>query len=58
MQRMMKIKICMAYYEGLKEKFSRMPEISKGWTTNKNWVIVTPIETGIAPQRKRDPTLG
>lgn len=41
-----------AYYEELKEKFSNMPEINKGWITNKNWVINTPMETGIAPKEK------
>jgi hypothetical protein len=24
--------------------------MSKGWVTNKNWVIATPMETGIAPR--------
>jgi hypothetical protein len=27
-----------------------MPDGARGWTTNKNWVITTPMETGIAPQ--------
>lgn len=39
-----------AYYQGLKAKFSAMPNASKGWLTNKNWVIATPMETGIAPR--------
>ena len=31
---------------------SCMPDTSKGWITNKNWVINTPIEAGIAPKEK------
>ena len=38
-----------AHYERLKSEFSAMPEQSRGWITNKNWVIATPMETGIAP---------
>lgn len=45
-------KTLIVHYEGLKDKFSRMPEINKGWITNKNWVINTPMETGIAPKEK------
>ncbi len=41
-----------AYYENLKETLSTMPEQSRGWLTNKNWVINTPMETGIAPRDK------
>lgn len=41
-----------AFYEQLKQKFAAMPDISKGWITNKNWVINTPMETGIAPKEK------
>jgi glycogen debranching enzyme len=40
------------YYEQLKERFSAMPDGSRGWTTNKNWVITTPMETGIAPRAR------
>jgi hypothetical protein len=29
-----------------------MPEINRCWITNKNWVINTPMETGIAPKDK------
>jgi glycogen debranching enzyme len=36
------------YYEELKAKFSAMPDASRGWLTSKNWVITTPMETGIA----------
>ena len=41
-----------AYYEALKERFSTMPDSSRGWLTNKNWVIATPIEMGIAPKAR------
>jgi glycogen debranching enzyme len=40
------------YYERLKQKFSAMPDTSRGWLTNKNWVITTPMETGIAPRAR------
>ena len=40
------------YYEGLKAKFSAMPDSSRGWITNKNWVITTPMEMGIAPRAR------
>ncbi|MFL5493156.1 MAG: amylo-alpha-1,6-glucosidase [Gemmatimonadales bacterium] len=40
------------YYEGLKQKFSAMPDTTRGWLTNKNWVITTPMETGIAPRAR------
>ncbi len=40
------------YYEQLKKKFSAMPATNRGWITNKNWVISTPMETGIAPPEK------
>ncbi len=39
-----------AYYEGLRRRFSTMPDSSRGWITNENWVIATPMETGIAPR--------
>jgi glycogen debranching enzyme len=42
----------LTYYEQLKDKFSAMPETNRGWITNKNWVINTPMETGIAPAEK------
>ena len=38
------------FYEQLKQKFSKMPNVAKGWLTNKNWVITTPVETRIAPE--------
>jgi glycogen debranching enzyme len=40
------------YYEQLAQKFSAMPDSSRGWITNKNWVITTPMETGIAPRAR------
>jgi glycogen debranching enzyme len=39
-------------YERLKQKFSAIPERGRGWITNKNWVIATPMETGIAPRAR------
>src|SRR5258708_9757307 len=41
-----------AHYEGLKAEFSAMPEGNRAWITNKNWVIATPLETGIAPRAR------
>jgi hypothetical protein len=41
-----------AYYERLKRTFSAMPDESRGWITNKNWVITTPMEAGIAPRAR------
>lgn len=39
------------FYDGLIKEFSQLPQgLKKGWFTNKNWVISTPMETGIAPQ--------
>ena len=40
----------LAHYERLKAKFATMPEGNRGWITNENWVIATPLETGIAPR--------
>lgn len=42
----------MGYYERLKQRFSAMPDSSRGWLTNKNWVITTPMEMGIAPRAR------
>ena len=41
-----------AHYERLKAEFSATPEGDRGWITNKNWVIATPMETGIAPRAR------
>ena len=38
------------FYEHLKLRFSKMPDVEKGWLKNKNWVITTPMETRIAPR--------
>ncbi|HEX6433767.1 MAG TPA: hypothetical protein VFZ87_05980, partial [Gemmatimonadales bacterium] len=38
------------YYERLKDRFSALPDSSRGWITNKNWVIATPMEMGMAPR--------
>ncbi|MFL5740845.1 MAG: trehalase family glycosidase [Flavisolibacter sp.] len=41
------------FYEKLIGQFSALPpETERGWFTNKNWVISTPAETGIAPRDK------
>jgi len=39
-------------YEQLEKKFSAMPDTSRGWLTNKNWVTTTPMEIGIAPRAR------
>jgi glycogen debranching enzyme len=39
-----------AYYEALEQRFSTMPDSTRGRITNKNWVVTTPMETGIAPR--------
>jgi glycogen debranching enzyme len=46
------------HYERLKRSFSAMPDGSRGWLTNKNWVIATPMETGIAPRARAIRLLG
>jgi glycogen debranching enzyme len=40
----------MADYVRLGRAFAAMPDTTRGWLTNKNWVIATPLETGIAPR--------
>jgi len=40
------------HYRRLKETFSTLQDGSRGWLTNKNWVISTPLETGIAPRER------
>ena len=37
------------HYQRLRSRFAEMPDTTKGWITNKNWVVATPMETGIAP---------
>jgi hypothetical protein len=34
-----------------------MPDSSRGWITNKNWVVTTPMEMGIAPRERALPLL-
>jgi hypothetical protein len=29
-----------------------MPDNTRAWITNENWVISTPMETGIAPRER------
>jgi glycogen debranching enzyme len=38
------------HYQQLGAKFRAMPDTTSGWITNKNWVVATPIEMGIAPR--------
>src|SRR4030095_14290940 len=46
------------FYEQLVQKFSNVTAgTEKGWFTNKNWVISTPAEMGIAPREKAIPLL-
>jgi hypothetical protein len=33
-------------------KFASLPDTTKGWITNRNWVVATPMETGIAPRER------
>jgi glycogen debranching enzyme len=41
------------YYEKLVQQISSVPPgTEKGWVTNKNWVVSTPLETQIAPPDK------
>lgn len=40
------------YFEDLRNRVSQTRDTSRGWIINKNWVINTPLETGIAPYDK------
>jgi hypothetical protein len=42
----------MADYARLARAFAAMPDTSRGWLTNRNWVIATPMETAIAPRER------
>jgi glycogen debranching enzyme len=42
----------MGDYERLEQRFAAMRDGSRGWITNKNWVITTPMEAGIAPRAR------
>jgi glycogen debranching enzyme len=44
--------VVIQYYERLKREFAGGPDTTRGWITNKNWVITTPLETGIAPRAR------
>jgi glycogen debranching enzyme len=46
-----------AHYERLARRFAAMPDTSRGWITNENWVIATPMEMGIAPRARAIPLL-
>jgi glycogen debranching enzyme len=39
-------------YTRLARSFAAMPDTTRGWLTNKNWVIATPMETAIAPRER------
>jgi glycogen debranching enzyme len=52
-----KEKDLIAHYEALKAQFAAMPEGNRARITNKNWVIATPMETGIAPRARAIPLL-
>ena len=40
-------------YEAIYDRFEKYPAgTQRGWLTNKNWVISTPMETGIAPRER------
>ena len=40
------------FYQGLGRRYAEMPDSSRAWLTNKNWVIATPMEVGIAPPER------
>jgi glycogen debranching enzyme len=40
------------YYERLGARFQAMPDTTRSWITNKNWVVATPMEAGIAPRER------
>ena len=42
----------MERYADLARSFSRMGDTTRGWLTNENWVIATPMERGIAPRSR------
>lgn len=47
-----KDKDLIAHYRRLRAQFAAMPEGERAWITNENWVIATPLETGIAPRAR------
>jgi hypothetical protein len=46
-----------AYYQRLRDRFAAMPDTTRGWITNKNWPVITPLEMGIAPKERAIPIL-
>jgi glycogen debranching enzyme len=40
------------YYQRLRARFAAMPDTTKAWITNKNWVVSTPMEMGIVPRER------
>jgi glycogen debranching enzyme len=40
----------MQHYTRMARTFAAMPDTARGWLTNENWVIATPMEVGIAPR--------
>jgi glycogen debranching enzyme len=47
-----KDKALIAHYRRLQAQFAAMPDGDRAWITNENWVIATPLETGIAPRAR------
>ncbi|MDR1780505.1 MAG: amylo-alpha-1,6-glucosidase [Tannerella sp.] len=46
-------KSIISFYKSLMADFKAIPDgVQRGWFTNKNWVITTPMETAIAPEEK------
>jgi glycogen debranching enzyme len=41
-----------AHYQRLQQKWAGLPDTSRAWISNENWVISTPMETGIAPRAR------
>jgi glycogen debranching enzyme len=46
-----------AHYERQKTELAAEPDSERAWITNENWVIATPMETGIAPRERAIPLL-
>ena len=42
----------MRHYTRLARTFAAAPDTARGWLTNENWVIATPMEVGIAPRER------
>ena len=45
------------HYERLGARFEAMMDSTRGWITSKNWVVTTPMETGIAPPARAEAAL-